>query len=129
MYAIIDKSTLECICLVVEESHGTAFGDGFFVVDVGDQPVQTPGISQDDLVSIRVPGKIFDYQELQVLAWTGVRRKRDRLLSESDWTVGNDSPLNEMQKRAWRVYRQALRDLPKAQVDPLYIVFPRRPGV
>lgn len=39
------------------------------------------------------------------------RRKRDRLLSASDWTQMPDSPLDAVTKKAWAEYRQALRDL------------------
>lgn len=39
------------------------------------------------------------------------REIRNRLLSESDWTQMNDSPLANEAKTAWATYRQALRDL------------------
>ena len=41
-----------------------------------------------------------------------LRRIRNALLRDSDWTQFNDSPMSEEQKQAWVVYRQALRDLP-----------------
>jgi hypothetical protein len=41
-----------------------------------------------------------------------MRRKRNRLLADSDYTQMPDAPFNASQKAAWRVYRQALRDLP-----------------
>ncbi len=40
-----------------------------------------------------------------------VRRKRDSLLFQSDWTQIPDSTLNEDQKSHWRTYRQNLRDI------------------
>mgnify|MGYP002622172932 FL=1 len=39
------------------------------------------------------------------------RRKRNELLSESDWTQMNDSQLSNEAKTAWATYRQELRDL------------------
>jgi hypothetical protein len=39
-----------------------------------------------------------------------MRRQRDSLLSQSDWTQFIDSPLSEEQKQAWATYRQQLRD-------------------
>ena len=39
------------------------------------------------------------------------RAERDRLLLESDWTQGADSPLSDTDKAAWATYRQALRDM------------------
>ena len=41
-----------------------------------------------------------------------LRRIRNVLLRDSDWTQFNDSPLTDQQKQAWATYRQALRDLP-----------------
>jgi hypothetical protein len=46
-----------------------------------------------------------------------LRRIRNRLLRESDWTQLMDSPLAEEKKQAWAVYRQLLRDLP-AKYNP-----------
>ena len=43
-----------------------------------------------------------------------IRRKRNLLLSSSDWTQGVDSPLSDTQKSAWATYRTALRDLPSS---------------
>lgn len=39
------------------------------------------------------------------------RRTRNELLSESDWTQMNDSPLTNEEKTAWATYRQELRDV------------------
>jgi hypothetical protein len=40
-----------------------------------------------------------------------LRPERNRLLSDSDWTQLDDSPLNESDKSAWAEYRQLLRDI------------------
>jgi hypothetical protein len=37
---------------------------------------------------------------------------RNFLLTECDWTQNTDNKLTDAQKEAWRVYRQALRDMP-----------------
>jgi len=55
-----------------------------------------------------------------------IRKVRDRLLSESDYTQIPDSPFSEEVREAWRVYRAALRDLPTT-VDLENIVFPEPP--
>ena len=39
------------------------------------------------------------------------RSKRNALLTETDWTQMNDSPLSNEDKTAWATYRQELRDL------------------
>lgn len=58
--------------------------------------------------------------------WAKPREKRERLLSESDWTQMPDSPLTATQKTAWAVYRQALRDI-TTQADPAAIKWPVDP--
>ena len=52
--------------------------------------------------------KIAEYDSIK--AFSILRRERDRLLSESDWTQMPDVP--EATRTAWQTYRQALRDLP-----------------
>ena len=47
--------------------------------------------------------------------WKRIRTERTRLLSESDWTQGADSPLTTQQKSDWAVYRTSLRTLPEDQ--------------
>ena len=39
------------------------------------------------------------------------RKTRNDLLTDSDWTQMNDSPLTNEQKTAWATYRQELRDI------------------
>lgn len=48
-------------------------------------------------------------------ALTLIRKKRDILLKESDWTQGADVP--DAIKAAWTTYRQALRDMPANNSD------------
>ena len=67
--------------------------------------------------------KVNEY--LLIVKMEGVRKKRDELLSESDWTALNDVKLED--DAAWKVYRQALRDLPSS-VDIQKIVYPQKPG-
>ena len=47
--------------------------------------------------------------------WKQIRTERTRLLSESDWTQGADSPLTDAKKTAWATYRTSLRTLPEDQ--------------
>ncbi len=46
-----------------------------------------------------------------MIDWQKIRRKRDDLLTRSDWTQMPDSPLTDTQKTEWAAYRQALRDM------------------
>ena len=49
--------------------------------------------------------------------WKQIREERDRLLTNSDWTQGGDTPLTSAKKTAWATYRTKLRDVPKDQKD------------
>ena len=51
-------------------------------------------------------------------SWDRLRTERNALLSESDWTQYNDSPLTDEVKTSWATYRQELRDLPDTTDDP-----------
>jgi hypothetical protein len=52
--------------------------------------------------------------------WANIRLIRNFLLSDSDWSISNDSPLKEEDKVMWVKYRKELRDLPltNMQNDP-----------
>jgi len=67
--------------------------------------------------------KVNEY--LLIVKMEDVRKKRNELLSKCDWTQMNDVKLED--EAAWKVYRQALRDLPSS-VDIEKIVYPLKPG-
>ena len=46
------------------------------------------------------------------IAMKRLRNKRNELLAECDWTLLPSSPLSAEKQDEWKVYRQALRDLP-----------------
>lgn len=52
------------------------------------------------------------------------REKRNRLLKESDWAVVVDAPTD---KKAWKAYRQALRDVTSQPGFPTSIDWPVAP--
>ena len=47
--------------------------------------------------------------------WKRIRTERTKLLAETDWTQGGDSPLTDSKKTAWATYRTSLRTLPEDQ--------------
>ena len=55
------------------------------------------------------------------------RKKRDSLLSESDWSQLADSPLSEAGKTIWQEYRQSLRDIPQQAEFPTIVQWPDQP--
>ena len=69
------------------------------------QYVQSHFVGQDDTKDAR----------LLADEWTRIRAERDRLLTESDWTQGGDTPLGGSKKTEWATYRTSLRDLPDDQ--------------
>lgn len=57
-----------------------------------------------------------------------IREKRDRLLNESDWTQANDTALSQEMVEAYRVYRQALRDITSQEEFPYFVIWPDKPS-
>jgi len=53
------------------------------------------------------------------------RSERDGLLLTSDWTQVDDSPVD---KSAWVIYRQLLRDIPSQEGFPNTITWPTKPS-
>jgi len=56
--------------------------------------------------------------------WSGVKRYRNQLLTDSDWTQLPDVTIET--KSAWATYRQQLRDITN-QPDPFNITWPTSP--
>ncbi|GCF89267.1 tail fiber assembly protein [Shewanella sp. M-Br] len=59
--------------------------------------------------------------------WKENKMIRDRLLRETDFTQMPDSPLSIEKAEEFKIYRQALRDLPQMFDDPLAVVWPVKP--
>lgn len=53
-----------------------------------------------------------------------LRHWRNGELTRTDWTQVADAPVD---KEAWAIYRQALRDLPTSNADPRKIELPTKP--
>lgn len=65
-------------------------------------------------------------REYEKLA-TEVRIKRDKLLSETDWTQVTDMVLKEEKQEEYKVYRQELRDITRQEGFPYMVSFPLEP--
>jgi hypothetical protein len=52
------------------------------------------------------------------------RKRRNKLLSASDWTQVADAPVD---KAAWATYRQALRDISAQEGFPATVEWPTQP--
>lgn len=64
---------------------------------------------------------------LTALAGAEVRVQRDALLGASDWTQGNDSPLDASTKAEWASYRTQLRNFPAQTGFPNNVTWPTPP--
>tara|TARA_B100001559_G_scaffold260260_1_gene225053 strand:+ start:1058 stop:1417 length:360 start_codon:yes stop_codon:yes gene_type:complete len=69
----------------------------------------------------------YDDLKNRVVPLEELRLERSYKLTNSDWTVGNDSPLSPEKIQEWRTYRQALRDLPSVTEDPKTPIWPVPP--
>jgi hypothetical protein len=56
-----------------------------------------------------------------------IRAERDILLTASDWTQVDDTPLTNAKKIAWAQYRQALRDIPQQDGFPYDVQWSEKP--
>ena len=86
-------------------AHTDEDGNDVAEEDVATTYVQTHFIGQNDTKDARLLAE----------EWTRIRAERDRLLTSSDWTQANDTPLGVSKKTEWTTYRQDLRDIPEDQ--------------
>lgn len=56
-----------------------------------------------------------------------VRMQRNAMISSSDWTQLDDTPITNAKKLAWATYRQALRDIPAQAGFPWEVSWPTQP--
>ncbi len=53
------------------------------------------------------------YYESKKVSWYSIRLCRNFLLDDTDWVFSADSPISGEEKELWKIYRQALRDIPQ----------------
>ena len=58
-----------------------------------------------------------------IRSWVSVRKKRNKLLDETDWYANTDVTMSD----EMRTYRQALRDLPASTENSADVVWPEKP--
>lgn len=81
---------------------------------------------QDGVLVDRTPEEIK--ADRVPLRATEARRKRDKLLADTDWTQTLDAPVSAESKAALRAYRQELRDLPQNEDWP-ECIWPELPEI
>ena len=82
-------------------------------------PVHANGTWKQSWGVIALP--IDEQQKIRDARATAVRKQRDGLLTQSDWTQLPDAPVDRTE---WAAYRQALRDLPSQSGFPFDIAWP-----
>jgi hypothetical protein len=107
------------------------FNDKFDFIDANQTWLEVPGNLHASNVTVFVndfgdPFLASDESKSNPL-WEDVRKQRDKLLQESDWTQLPDSPLSEAQKESWIDYRQDLRNIPQDCPDTDHITWPIKP--
>ena len=114
---------------------------GYTIVECTDENVQERLGQLEDYVSNTIEGTTYNIKyyvtkrdseidgvkshfigddsdkDARILAdeWVNIRTERDKLLTESDWTQANDTPLSDADVAKWKTYRTSLRDLPSDQ--------------
>jgi hypothetical protein len=63
-------------------------------------------------------------QREPVRTWDDIRQLRNQLLTQSDWTMLADAPVD---RDAWVAYRQKLRDLTDEFERPNDVIWPTKP--
>ena len=72
--------------------------------------------------------EITEYEGLsdEILA-AQIRAQRDSLLSQTDYLMMSDYPINDDNRKLIKIYRQALRDIPEQAGFPRTITWPDKP--
>jgi hypothetical protein len=122
---ILDQNNV-CVRVIVADSENPAFlsdGEKYAPDHTG-----AIGITWDD-----VENK-WDYPKPpeptpvpEDVAAANIRRKRDRLLQETDWIVIKSYERGENIPATWELYRQALRDITAQAGFPYSVEWPTKP--
>lgn len=62
-----------------------------------------------------------------IIKWSEIRKHRDFLITQTDWTQVADAPISAELKAQYAAYRQDLRNLPESTDNPDEIVWPVKP--
>lgn len=66
---------------------------------------------------------ILDYPAQEQI----IKKQRDYLLYQSDWTQIQNNPLTPEKQEEWAIYRQQLRDITEQAGYPFDVVWPTKP--
>lgn len=129
-FAIVHKNTLEVVCIYKYTDVNTLILQSDFPEEKYYYK-EIPLDIRHEFIKATLDldtNEVYFYNHLEKYIDT-IRTIRNQRLIECDWTQANDSPLSDEKKEEWRIYRQALRDLPNqiTQVDDALIPWPIKP--
>jgi hypothetical protein len=110
-YAVINEKGR---ILRISEEEPKHISEGKSIAEITDEQVLQFESSNSPLFLINenlLSLKAMLWAENPEAVKNNIRRQRNHLLASSDWTQLIDSPLDEIARDAWAVYRQDLRDL------------------
>lgn len=90
-----------------EEEYVSDFEDGLVYNEKIHRLIGPVMEKKDDKVLAK--WEIIEVSPAEILRM--VRKKRNQLLYQSDWTQQPDVPMDEETRNSWRAYRQSLRDI------------------
>ena len=92
--------------------------------DVGDRPDKKLNLSEKE--AIATEWNRYEKEEKPTQDLENLKRKRDDLLSQSDWTQNRDVTLPN--DADWKKYRQELRDITKTYKSLEDVKWPTAPS-
>jgi len=95
-------------------------GNGVFISDWNISKLDT----QPTLASI--DAQISDAKIEAKMMWEKIRKERNQLLKDSDYTMLKDYPTT-VSEQEWTTYRQSLRDIPQTFSNPDDVTYPDKP--
>ena len=104
--------------------------EGIEVVELTDEQAAQVEVSSQPLLFVEgnlITFKAKMWAENPEAVKESLRLERNRLLAGSDWTQLIDSPLDEIARDAWSIYRQDLRDLTDNVDENGEVEFPLQP--
>ena len=128
MFANVNEETLEIVnifdCRPTEKEY-----TGALVELDDDMDYQCIEAFRDDadVIRLRTKSDAALIAKVRESDLAFIRSVRDDALRQTDWTRMDDNGLDAATKEAWRVYRQALRDLPQTTSNYKRVTWPSPP--
>tara|TARA_Y100001956_G_C3944475_1_gene109996 strand:- start:138 stop:434 length:297 start_codon:yes stop_codon:yes gene_type:complete len=98
------------------------------MIDIKHNGKRFVNVTSDGYHALGIPKEVYE-QAVIDNNWAQIRAKRDKLISETDWTQVADVQLSEEKKSEFAAYRQELRDLPQTYANPDDVIWPVKPAV